>query len=127
MASPSSSPVQAIGAPSPTLDTLRDSPRFSSSFQDPPPSLGNSRTGLVSSLTSNGQRSYGTVKQYSSSSFRRSSSSVLTYYPAEGDTLQGLALKFNVSVSGWLSVGCPYACVGCLEPGSSIGPLIVCI
>lgn len=96
MATHSPSPIQAIGVPSPTVETPRDS-RSSSSYQDPPGgplSLSSSRTGLVSSFTANGQRSYGTVKQ----SFRRSSVLVITHYPVEGETLQGLALRYNVPV-----------------------------
>ncbi len=99
MASPSPSPVQLVGSP---LDAQRvDSSSSSSSPQDLSNSITTSsstRTGLVSSYTSNGQRSYGTVKQFSSS-FKRSSISVITYHPVEGDTLQGIALKFNISVS----------------------------
>lgn len=57
------------------------------------------RTGLVSSQ--NGQRSYGTVKHLtsSSSSFKRSNISVIHHHLEEGDTIQGLALKYSVTVS----------------------------
>lgn len=58
------------------------------------------KTGLVSSH--NGQRSYGTVKHLSTSnSFKRSAISVIHHHVEEGDTIQGLALKYSVTVS-WL-------------------------
>lgn len=93
MASLSPSPVQLIPRQSPTSDPVQGSPRLSASLQE---TRSPSKRGLVSSQ--NGQRSYGTVKQLSSS-FRRSGISVITHNLEEGDTIQGLAVKYSVTVS----------------------------
>ena len=80
--------------PAPTPIQTRPNPTQAAGAQQ---GAGNSsKTGLVSSL--NGQRSYGTVKQLSSS-FKKSSISIVQHSLEEGDTLQGLALKHNVLVS----------------------------
>ena len=56
-----------------------------------------SRVGLVSSF--GGQRSYGTVKVASPSlNHRTRHSSLLDHEVQEGDTFQGLALKYSVTV-----------------------------
>lgn len=96
MASISPSPVNLISSRSPTSEP---SPHLSSSLQEATRRSSPARVGLVSSQ--NGQRSYGTVKQYSTS-FKRSSVSSITHILEEGDTLQGLALKYNVTVS-WIA------------------------
>lgn len=63
-------------------------------------SQNSSRTGLVTNSGSG--RSYGTVKDSPNVSFLGSgtlSKSCIHHSVEEGDTLQGLALKYNVTVS----------------------------
>ena len=104
MASTSPSPVHLIPARSPpTSDSALSvgSPHLSGSFLQEHTSP--SKVGLVSGQ--NGQRSYGTVKKISSS-YKRSSVSVINHILVEGDTLQGLALKYDVTVSLPLASSC---------------------
>ncbi len=71
------------------------------------------KTGLVNSLNGKAQRrSYGTVNQLSSF-FKRSGTSVVNHLLEEGDTLQGLALRYNVLVSVYI-VFCSVLCIAVL-------------
>jgi len=63
-----------------------------------PDSNSNSRTGLVSSGSGRVSRSYGTVKEGAVLGNAQSRHSI-THAVEDGDTLQGIALKYNVSVS----------------------------
>ena len=69
-----------------------------------PPTIehNSSKTGLVSSVNSQRPvRSYGTVNEPSKTLSQKAlTSSCLTHDVDEDDTLQGLALKYNVTVRG---------------------------
>ncbi len=77
-----------------------------------------SKTGLVTSVGSS--RSYGTVKQSPNLSFQAPGTPrhCMHHTVEEGDTLQGLALKYNITVSAPLSIVLVAACSFC-KPLSS--------
>ena len=87
------SPVQLLSArplacPAPSSPRLGDSGR---NCESP-------RTGLVASQNGR-RRSYGTVVGDRSTSFKSSNAFVVEHRLDEEDTLQGLALKYGVTVS----------------------------
>ena len=97
MESLSSSPVEFISSKA-ADNSLISSPRLGDISTSEQESENSTRTGLVS--TPNGhRRSYGTVGGKLSSSFKRQHTFMIQHTLEGGDTLQGLALKYGVSVS----------------------------
>lgn len=100
MESPSPSPVQLILNSSRTANSSQGSSSLGdiTSSCSERESKSSTKTGLVS--TGNGQRrSYGSVAGQLSSSLKRQHTFMIQHTLDQGDTLQGLALKYGVPVS----------------------------
>ena len=90
------SPVQLLSV-RPLSSSAQGSPRLGETA--PVERNGESpRTGLVSGRNGR-RRTYGAVPGYHSSSFKRNNACIIEHILDEEDTLQGLALKYEVSVS----------------------------